>query len=215
MARNETPLVPDFPGNSKTTHIKPDPEEKRVVKKVIKGNVTRQKKSASKRFSESFFGDSLRSTWDYVWNEVLVQAAKAAFEDMITGGTRRMLYGDDAPTHRAGSRRGSETFFDYRGASTGRSGRAISRNSQGRARHNFDDIIFTSRAQAEEVMFALSDLVIDYGVASVADMYRLAGASFTPTDNRWGWDALDGTRVCAGRGRNQWVIDLPRAIPID
>ena len=43
-----------------------------------------------------------------------------------------------------------------------------------RARHEFGNIIYTSRGEAEEVLSHLVDLTIEYGEATVAAFYELS-----------------------------------------
>jgi hypothetical protein len=82
-----------------------------------------------------------------------------------------------------------------------------------RARHNFDDILISSRGEAEEVLSHLVDLTIDYGQASVADLYDLVGITGEFTDNKWGWTDLRSASV--SRVRDGYLLNLPRTKLID
>ena len=75
-----------------------------------------------------------------------------------------------------------------------------------RSRHNFDDIILDSRGEAEEVLSHLVDLVDDYGMASVADLYDLVGITSNFTDNKYGWTNLSSASV--SRVRDGYLIDF-------
>ena len=83
----------------------------------------------------------------------------------------------------------------------------------GRARLNFDDIILESRGEAEEVLSHLLELVENYGVASVADLYELVGITGSFTDNKYGWTNLSTASV--SRVRDGYLLNLPNATPID
>jgi hypothetical protein len=112
-------------------------------------------------------------------------------------------------------REGSRSYVSYNGyynRSDNREDRH-SRQSINRARHNFNDIVFESRGEAEEVLSHLVDLTIDYNVASIADLYDLVGITSNFTDNKYGWDDL--SRATVSRVRDGWMIDLPRTILID
>ena len=63
-------------------------------------------------------------------------------------------------------------------------------SARNRSRHDFDDIVLDSRGEAEEVLSTLVDLVEDYGVASVADLYDLVGIESTFVDTKYGWTNL-------------------------
>jgi hypothetical protein len=89
--------------------------------------------------------------------------------------------------------------------------RAISR--QARSRHNFDEIVLDQRAEAEEVIDRLFDVVNRYESATVADLYELVGLSSTHTDNNWGWTDLTGAGV--SRIRGGYLLDLPEPEPFE
>ena len=89
--------------------------------------------------------------------------------------------------------------------------RAMSR--QARARHNFDEIVLDERAEAEEVIDRLFDLVSQYESATVADLYELVGLASSHTDHKWGWTDLHGAGV--SRIRGGYLLDLPEPEPLD
>ena len=78
---------------------------------------------------------------------------------------------------------------------------------------DFQDLIFESRGEAEEVLTNLLDLIADYGVASVADLYDLVGITGPFTDNKYGWTDLRTASV--SRTREGYIINLPKAVAID
>jgi hypothetical protein len=84
---------------------------------------------------------------------------------------------------------------------------------QARARHNFDEIVLDDRAEAEEVIDRLFDLVSRYESASVADLYELVGLASSHTDHKWGWSDLHGAGV--SRIRGGYLLDLPEPEPLD
>lgn len=69
------------------------------------------------------------------------------------------------------------------------------------------------RAEAEEVIDRMFELVSRYGSVSVADMYELVGLASTHTDNKWGWTDLSGAGV--SRIRGGYLLDLPEPEPLD
>ena len=75
-------------------------------------------------------------------------------------------------------------------------------------------IIFKTRADAEEVLDKLHELLDQYGSITVADYKSEAQKYFDITlnplfiDNKYGWRTLDGVFVRA-KGSNQYYIDLP------
>lgn len=74
------------------------------------------------------------------------------------------------------------------------------------------ELLFDSRAEAEELVEHLNDMIAEYGFATVADMYEYLGLSDTFIDSKYGWVSLisvDIYRVMQGIR-----VDMPEALPI-
>lgn len=226
--RPET-LVDAFPANSKTTKrvrsSEPAPQKKpedKKLEKVITGSVVQQKKSFGKRLTETFLDDATKNVKEYIFHDVLIPAAKSMICDMVGwGGMMEMiLFGE-----RRGSRTrrdGGQSYVSYNRASYSPFSstrdrdrdrdrdrgpeRDISRGA--RARHDFDEIVLETRGEAEEVLSMLVDLTIDYGQATVGDLYDLVGIESNFTDNKYGWTDLRNASV--NRVRKGYLIDLPK-----
>lgn len=199
-----------YPANNGKNNKKIIKEKK--VEKIISGSVKKQKRSFGKRLAGAFLEDDTKSVGSYVFNDVLIPAAKAMISDMVGGGIEMLLFGT------AGGRRinrntnqQNRPYVSYGSFSSGgtrdqRDRREISRVS--RARHDFDDIILETRSEAEDVLSNLVDLVVDYGSASVADLYELVGVSPEFTDNKYGWTDLRSASYTRVRGG--YLLNLPR-----
>ena len=207
-----------YPSNSKVTKkdiLQPDKVVERKLEKVVTGVVKQQKRGISKKIAEIFLEDDTKSVGSYIFNDVLIPAAKVMISDMIGGGIEMLLFGDKrGRSSRRGESGRSFTSYGSFHRSTTRDkdrdrdrGREMSR--AGRARHDFDEIVLETRGEAEEVLSHLIDLTIDYNQATVADLYDLVGISSNFTDNKYGWEDLRG--VIPRRVRNGYLLDLPRA----
>ena len=84
---------------------------------------------------------------------------------------------------------------------------------QARSRHDFDEIVLETRAEAEEVIDRLFDLVSRYESATVADLYELVGLPSSHTDHKWGWTDVRGAG--ATRTRDGYLLDLPEPRPFE
>jgi hypothetical protein len=221
--------VEEFPGNAhkakpynaKVTPAKKDAEvsEDKKVEKIVSGKVVRRKKPITKRFLETFIGgDDAKSVLAYVVIDVLVPAAKDMIADAVNQGFQRMLFGEGATTTRrhGGRPSGPAGYQSYNRFSPGsrpprEEHRDISR--RGRARHEFDEIILATRAEAEETIDRMFDLIARYEIATVADLYGLVDISGSYTDEKWGWTDMRGSR--ATRVSGGYLLDLPKPEPID
>lgn len=217
--RRET-LADNFPSNSKMKRVTPTtkptpgkPPEDKKLEKVVTGTVKKQKRGFGKKLAEIFLEDDTKSVGSYILYDILIPAAKELISDMVGGAVDMALFGE--------RRRGTRTIRDrgksytnynsvsYRGNQTHnqpREERDISRTA--RARHDFDELILETRGEAEDVLSHMVDLTIDYGVASVADLYDLVGITSNFTDNKYGWTDLRSASVTRVRGG--YLINLPR-----
>lgn len=171
------------------------------INKVVSGGVKTKKKN---KFITRFLKQDLRTLTSSVVDDVLIPAGKKVIQEAIDA----ILYpGGDG---RSSSRRADKVSY----------GRYYERNRREEPRrtqyntYNYDELIFDTRADAEVVLSQLEELVLSkYGVASVADLYDLAGVTGTFTDNNYGWMDLRSARI--DRCRDGFTIVLPPAKPID
>jgi hypothetical protein len=230
MEKNEVTretLASTFPTNSKSQKAKSDTEklpEDKKIEKVVTGKVKKQKRGFGKKLAETFLEDNTKSVGDYVFHDVLIPAAKSMVCDIVGWGgfAEMLLFGSVRGGSARTTRQGGKSYTSYgsyfsssiRDRDSGKDkdrGRDISR--AGRARHDFDEIILETRGESEEVLSHLVDLTIDYGQATVADLYDLVGITSEFTDNKYGWTDLRNASV--SRVRGGYLINLPRAVPID
>ena len=71
--------------------------------------------------------------------------------------------------------------------------------------YQMQDLIYATREDVEAVLANATDLCIDRGYVTVADIYRMSGMACTPTDNNWGWQTMETSgkrRLRDGR----WVL---------
>lgn len=207
----------EFPSNARRPESREPEQADKKLEKVVTGDVTRAKPSLAKKFGATFMGGDARTAWSSVVFDVLVPALKDMATDAVTQGIERMIYGDGAPRvrGRSASRYGAGTYTSYnristptRQGPTPRSDEPRVLPKRSRSTHNFDDVILETRAEAEEVLDRMFDLISEYNVATVSDLYELLGITGAFTDEKWGWSDLRGTKVV--RHRDGYLIDLPR-----
>lgn len=184
------------------------------VKKVISGEVVERKRPLIKRITETLSGDDAQSVGGYILFEVIIPAAKDMIIDAVTTGIQRLLNGDSY----RGGRRSSQGYVPYNrihgsAQTAGRAEGSRSISQRGRATHDFKEIVLSTRGEAEEVLDRLTDLINDYDVALVSDLYDLVGITGSFTDDKWGWTSLTGARV--ERVRDGYLLNLPRTQSIE
>lgn len=192
------------------TEKEPEPKE---IRQISTNAARIRKKSPGRKFVESFIADDAKSIKDYILYDVILPAFKNTVVDAITNSVQMIFWGDTKRPSNT-TRNGGRTYVSYGGyssISSQNSRRPISDIS--RARHDFDDIILDSRGEAEEVLSQLVDLTIDYGRASVSDLYCMVGIQSNHIDRKWGWTDLSTAYVA--RVRDGYMIKLPKTVIID
>ena len=182
------------------------PEKK--IEKVVTGKVVTRKKSAFSKFADEFISEDAKNVKTYVWGEVLIPAIKKAVSDIVTDGIDMILYGG---SRRDGRRSTVDrvSYTKYSGGSSIRDHRQASSN-----RYSYDDIILDNRAEAQEVLDRMDEIVEAYGLVTVADLFDLVGKSCDYTANRYGWTSTRSAEVVRLRDGG-YLIKMPRAVPID
>lgn len=203
----------EFPPNSKKS--KQAPEEPKKIERVTSAEAVRRKKGLGKQFKETFVGGDARTAAHYVVFSVLIPAAKDALADAGAQGIERLIFGDHRRRGSSPRPGGPTGYVSYNRFSMGSDKPPLPRSisKRARARHDFDEIVLQSRAEAEEVVDRLFDLVSRYESATVADLYELVGLASTHTDHKWGWEDLRGAGV--SRVRGGYLLDLPEPEPLD
>ena len=166
----------------------------------------------SSRLKSALVAETGKALFEYAVYDVIVPMVKDAAAAMFN----RALYGDGRgyPVGR-GASYGRTDYGAYSRPRTDGSARGPRRELSPRVKsqHNFDEVVFSDRAEADLVLERLMDLIDAYGVATVADFYDLAGISTDPPDNDWGWERLGGAAI--RRIRAGYILDLPRPVTID
>lgn len=198
----------DYKANShRSKEGKQNEVKEKKVEQVAKAKT--KKKSEVKKFADVFVAEDVTSVKDYILMEVLLPAAKKAISDIVTNGIDMLLYGE--PRSKSKSRESKTSYTKYyndRDRDYDRPSR-----SRGRYGYDYDDIILDTRREAEEVLDRMDDLIDNYGMVSVADLYDLVGISGNYTDNKYGWTNLRSADV--QRVRDGYLLKLPKALPFD
>lgn len=208
-------MEPEFPPNNARSR---KPPEEKDIPRVVKGGVSRKKKSLRKQFSETFVAGDARGATRFVIFDVLLPDAKNLLVDMVSQGFERLIFGDSRRRGSTPPQSGATGYVNYgrighQMANRYSSGPQRTMSRQARSKHNFDEIVLDDRTEAEEVIDRLFDVVSRHEFASVADLYELVGLVSTHIDHKWGWSDLTGAGVTRMRGG--YLLDLPEPEPLD
>lgn len=199
---------------SKNKEAEPEKKERRVVEQITVGTVSSRKKPMGRKLVETFIRDDLHSVGSHVLFEVIIPAAKSMLSDVTREGVDRMLYGGVKSSGARSGKSGAHISYNRmytKGAEVVTGNRDIS--NKARATHDFEEIVLETRGEAEKVLERLGDLIRDYDVATVSDLYSLVGITGSFTDDKWGWYSLRDADVRAIR--KGYLLVLPKTEPLD
>ena len=204
-------MVTEYRSNShrsKTEGSESKTPEKKNVTKVVTGKAT-TKTNEARKITGLFVSEDAANVKSYVILDVLVPAIKKAISDIVTDGIDIILYGESrSRKSRSDSRPSYRSYYDSDSRDRDRTGRRSVTN-----RFDYDDIVFGSRGDAELVLDQMIDILKDYGMVTVGDMYDLAGLSVPYTAANYGWFNVRTAEVV--RVKDGYILKLPKAMPID
>ena len=191
MGKEETPKIPQ-----------------KKVEKVVTGNVTVKKKSVLTKMRDMFISEDADKVGGYLLMDVLVPSVKRAIVDIIKSSAD-MIFGT------TGSKNNSTTKYSYGGIPYVNYSSSNKKPEQpvSRSQYEIGDISFENRADAEEVLSKMDDIISVYGQVSVADLCDLVGAPCEYVANKYGWkDLHDAAPIRTGNG---FSLRLPKSKPLD
>ena len=177
-------------------------EDKKKVDKIVKGKVKTKKKNS---ILASFINDDLQDIKKYIVEDVLIPTIKKTITDVVKNSIDMFFYGEVSRSNRSNSSRISYSSYYDR-----------DREPRSRSRRNsllIDDIVLESRAEAEEVLDRLDEMIEEFGMASVLNLYDLIGVTAPFTADKYGW--TDIRNATAVRVRDGYLLKLPRVMPLD
>ena len=193
------------PNSFKSREKKNDPIPEKKIEKVVTGTVKTKKKSEIKRFADIFISEDVSNVKSYILWDIIVPAVKDGIEDIV----HMLLRGDSGRGHK----RTPASKVSYGGFYKSEEKRDYNL-SRARNGFDYDDIIFNNRGDAEAVLSAMDDIIDQFGVVSVGDLYDLAEVTTTNyAINKYGWTDIRGANVVAVRGG--YILKLPRALPLN
>lgn len=198
----------DYKPNSHKAKAAEVSAAEKKVEKVISGTAKVRKKTGARKVADAFISEDAVNVKSYILMDVIVPAIKDIVANVVKDSIDMILFGG---TNRRGnkSRKTNAEYVAYNRFSDRRDDRRYDSRSTIASRYNFDDIVLESKAEADEVLERMEEVLDTYGMVSVADLCDLVGISCEHTDNKYGWTSLRNARVVRLRS-NEYVLELPR-----
>lgn len=201
----------DYPDNSHSAREQRQDsgQTERKLEKVVNGETKTRKKSEIKKFANIFVPEDTENVKSYILMDVIVPGIKNAIADVVS----IMLFGEAGRLGRGGRGDRSKISYQkyYRDDRDDRRDYSRPRSAAG---FDYDDILFETRGDADLVLDQLESAIANYGIASVADLYDLAGITCRSyTANKYGWTDIRSAKVV--RVRDGYILQLPRTVQIN
>lgn len=182
--------------------------ENKKIEKVVTGQVTTKKKSGFKKLADVFIEDDIQNVKSYILMDVIVPSIKKAIYDCITDGLDMILNGGRGSKSKGpGSKVSYRSYYDSPTSSRPR------RDSAYGSVYDYDELVFANRGDAERVLATLDEIMDQYQMVKVADLYDAAGRTPSSVMFNYGWTNINSAAVI--RVREGYMIKLPRALPLD
>lgn len=200
----------EYVSNSNRSKEEQKNKEREKIEKVVTGKVITKKQSKLNKFTREIIAEDGRNVGTYIWKDVLIPTIKRTISDIITDGIDILLYGEA----RKGGRRSTSDRVSYTSYSNYSNRDRMRNDRPALTAYSYDDIVLSTRGEAEDVLSRMDEIMDMYGLVRVADLFDLVGISTgNPQDNKYGWTNIRNARI--DRVREGYVIRMPRAMPID
>ena len=180
--------------NEEETVRKPRPKPTAKAKKV-------KKKSMIHRLGKAIIEDSLDTVKERTFNDVLVPGMKMLIFDAVVDTLDAMIFGNSGIVPRSYQNRsrtfnGDRTSYSsYYNNHTNARPRKASKEKYGGHAMDPDDVIVSTRREANRVLNDLNGYIQEYGQASIATLYDLGDLDSDWTDDQYGWYSIRGAQI--------------------
>lgn len=207
------------PGPSGET-IDVTPAGKPEVKKVVAGEVKVRKRGLGRKIKDTIIAADFGSVVQHVTFEVIIPAAKNMLFDGAMTAVGRALYGNDSrnigrPVMFGGGGVTSKIAYQTPVQRTIKEigGRMAPLPPIGpRARYIYDEVILTTRKDAESVLDMMNEILDNYEVVTIFELNELCGRQTSPVDSNYGWVGLVGAQI--RQIPEGYLLELPQPEPI-
>ena len=190
-------------------------EEKKKATKVVTGEVG---VSTGKKVKDAFIQKDGKTIRDYAFFDVFIPSVKRTIYDLITKMFGMALFGDKGtssgsgpydyarPYQQVSYRVGGDTYRPY-------SQPAPAQRPQPQLTgYEYESWVFSNRGDAEAVLNQLTDMIEEYGIATIVDLYDSVGKTAPYTADNFGWRSMNGCepKLCSGG----WRLSMTKPSPI-
>lgn len=209
----------EYPSNSKKVLGAKEPKaQDKKIERVTQSEVILKPKSLGRRMKDLFVGADIRGVTTYVIGDVLLPSLRNMIVDAGSRGLERMFRVDSVRRYMPSNTGPRVTYnspvqrsYDPRSSPSAMLPGQPPNNSRG-GRRETNEIIFATRADADEAIENFSVILDKYQAVSVSDVHDMVGLPASHTDQKWGWTSAEGVSI--RQTRDGYVFELPPAEPL-
>ena len=202
-----------FPPNSKAA--KAGASSPKKIERVASASAVRRRKPLGRRFHETFVQGDGRSVMAKVTQNVVIPAVRDMIFETGQSFLENMIFGEGRSSRRGAPPAGyGNIAYNRPQTAAGRTVLPNRTSNAARARGSFDEIVIDTMQGGEEVIDRMNDVISQWEVVTVADLYTLTGFKAEHTDSKWGWTDLRGASVSRTR-TGGYLLNLPQPKALD
>lgn len=187
------------------SHKSKEAKKKEAVvnsKRVVSGNAKVKRKNDLLKFADIFIQEDIENIKNYIIQDVLIPNIKRTISESIN----MLLYGEFSVKEK-------NSATNYRKFYEKNERKSNVNIAKAKSRYEFNNIIFDTRSDAEEVLSEMRLAIKAYDFVSVFDMYDFSGLQTDHIDTKYGWADLQDAMVTYTM--EGYIIKLPRPLPLD
>lgn len=203
----EIKMNPIISSSIPATEVKPKHD------KITTGKVTVKKKSELRKLADVFIAEDIKKVRDSIIYDYVVPAVRNLIVGALSEAVRMTFQGGSPRPYNASTTFNQWTPVQPTGARYWTNPNTPTATpaypSYGGATNSYQDVVFASRRDAENVLSEMIQTIATYGRVTISDFYDLVGVTSDYTDCAYGWTDLQTATIHAVGGG--FIISLPRA----
>ena len=191
----------------KSNSYKSKGENEKKIEPIAIGKVRTKKKGELQRLAEIFIPEGLDEFKRRVVFDMIIPAVRDNLYDIIG----MVMYQGEKPKKSTSRPAAEKTSY---GRYYDSKNRRDSTGPRKKKTYDYDEVMFDTRGEAEEVLDGMIDYLETYDFVSVAVLYELSGVSSEYTDNKYGWEDLRLAKITRDSD-GVYYIKLPKPRALD
>jgi len=167
-----------------------------------------KKESEFMKMKRQFFTEDARSVKGHLIQNVIIPGIQRLISDAVKSGIDWFIYGVRGSSPSGARNVSYSNYYDRTKPPSIPNSNYNKPNA-----YSINDVTFTDRGEAEGVLMQMRDVIVKYGMASIADFYDMIYQKHTFTDNKYGWRDLKDADIF--RVRDGYSIRFPKITALE